>query len=169
LHEREPLKLGLVRRIGDGTSIDIWRSSWIPRAVSLKPLGRKAAAPPVAIHKVSDLLSEDGNGWNEVKLHQYLHDFDANDVKKIVVGGPGTQDYYAWNSPRAEYFQCALPIILGCSRRKFRTGGVESSNSVEAHKGWLSLWNANIHGKIKVHVWRLMKNGLALGAELQRR
>jgi hypothetical protein len=54
-------------------------------------------------------------------------------------------------------------------QKKHKAGGVESSNSVEAHRGWLELWNANVPGKVKVHVWRLLKNGLALGAELQRR
>jgi hypothetical protein len=54
-------------------------------------------------------------------------------------------------------------------QKKIKAGGVESSNSVEAHRGWLELWNTNVPGKVKVHVWRLLKNGLGLGAELQRR
>ena len=46
---------------------------------------------------------------------------------------------------------------------------MESSNSVESHKGWLALWGANVPGKVKIHVWRLLKNGLAVGAELHNR
>lgn len=37
------------------------------------------------------------------------------------------------------------------------------------HKSWLALWNTNAHGKAKIHMWRLIKNGLAVGAELHRR
>jgi ribonuclease HI len=54
-------------------------------------------------------------------------------------------------------------------QKRILAGGVGSSSSVDAHKGWLTLWNVDVPGKVKVHVWRLMKNGLALGAELQRR
>jgi hypothetical protein len=37
------------------------------------------------------------------------------------------------------------------------------------HQGWLKLWAADVASKIKVHCWRLAKNGLAVGAELERR
>lgn len=53
--------------------------------------------------------------------------------------------------------------------KKSEPGGVRSSSSVASHKGWLALWSANIPRKVKVHVWRLLKNGLAVGSELQRR
>jgi hypothetical protein len=32
-------------------------------------------------------------------------------------------------------------------------------------KGWLSLWSANVPGKVKVNCWRLIENGLAVGTE----
>ena len=43
--------------------------------------------------------------------------------------------------------------------------------STDDHKGWLALWAADVPNKIKVHAWRLAKNGLAVGheVELQRR
>jgi hypothetical protein len=31
------------------------------------------------------------------------------------------------------------------------------------------LWDVDVPGKAKIHVWRLIKNGLAVGDELQRR
>jgi hypothetical protein len=55
---------------------------------------------------------------------------------------------------------------LQMQQRKLYAGMSESSTAVEAHKGCLALWGANIPGKVKVHIWRLMRNGLALGAEL---
>jgi ribonuclease HI len=53
--------------------------------------------------------------------------------------------------------------------RNIRGAGAVSSSSVDHHKGWLGLWGADVPGKVKIHVWRLLKNGLALGSELQRR
>lgn len=34
---------------------------------------------------------------------------------------------------------------------------------------WLALWSTDVPNKAKVHTWRLMHNGLAVGAELHRR
>ncbi|XP_051197446.1 uncharacterized protein [Lolium perenne] len=49
------------------------------------------------------------------------------------------------------------------------TGREGSSRNIEEHKGWLALWAAEVPGKAKIHVWRLIQNGLAVGDELQRR
>ena len=37
------------------------------------------------------------------------------------------------------------------------------------HKAWLALWDTNAPAKAKIHTWRLLKNGLAVGTELHRR
>src|SRR5438105_2707298 len=58
---------------------------------------------------------------------------------------------------------------LRMRQNHLRNGSCASSSTVDAHKGWLALWSVNVPGKIKVHVWRLLQNGLALGAELSRR
>lgn len=50
-----------------------------------------------------------------------------------------------------------------------RLGQPASSSSVNKHKAFLTLWDTNAPGKVKVHFWRLLQNGLAVGAELHRR
>jgi hypothetical protein len=47
--------------------------------------------------------------------------------------------------------------------------GAGSSFNMSKHQGWLKLWAADVANKVKVHCWRLAKNGLAIGAELERR
>jgi hypothetical protein len=88
LHGRDLLETGLVWRIGDGTKVDVWKSSWIPRGGSQRPLGRKPDAASAPVRTVSDLLSNNGTTWNVEKLHQYIYDFDVADIVKISVGGP---------------------------------------------------------------------------------
>ncbi|KAK1697655.1 hypothetical protein QYE76_014352 [Lolium multiflorum] len=48
-------------------------------------------------------------------------------------------------------------------------GRASSSLNVSEHQGWLSLWSANVPGKVKVHGWRVTRNALAVGEELRRR
>jgi hypothetical protein len=52
---------------------------------------------------------------------------------------------------------------------KMKEGRAESSRSCDMQKGWLSLWSANVPGKVKVNCWRLIENGLAVGTELKYR
>lgn len=40
---------------------------------------------------------------------------------------------------------------------------------MDKHKGYLALWDTNVPGKAKIHMWRMIRNGLAVGAELHRR
>lgn len=44
-----------------------------------------------------------------------------------------------------------------------------TSSSVQRHRGWLGLWNTFAPSKAKIHVWRLIRNGLAVGEQLHRR
>jgi hypothetical protein len=50
-----------------------------------------------------------------------------------------------------------------------QAGRAGPSISTDDHRGWLNLWAADVPGKVKIHVWRLIKNGLAVGDELHRR
>lgn len=52
---------------------------------------------------------------------------------------------------------------------KQREDRVEASSTALAHKGWLQLWGAEVPGKVRIHSWRLLRNGLAVGFELHRR
>jgi hypothetical protein len=47
------------------------------------------------------------------------------------------------------------------------TGQEQISHARLAPSGWLALWAAQVPGKVKIHVWRLIQNGLAVGNELQ--
>ena len=147
-------------------SVDIWGSNWIPRAGAQRPLGRKCETDAA---KVVDLLDSEGTSWNVDKLHQIFYDFDVNDIKKISVGGVGTEDYHAWNFTKNGIFSVRSAYHLCMKLRRIRAGGAESSTLADAHKGWLALWSAPVPGKVKIHVWRLMRNGLAVGSELQHR
>jgi hypothetical protein len=59
LHGRDLLKEGVVWRIGDGETVDVWEHNWIPRQYVQRPLGCK---PGVNVKLVKELLTPDRNG-----------------------------------------------------------------------------------------------------------
>ena len=79
---------------GPGTKINVLHDNWIPRNGSMTPLGANYVPNTI---KVADLLSEDGTAWDEGKLQAVFTPSDAQDIRQIVVGGPGKEDFRAWN------------------------------------------------------------------------
>ena len=63
LRGRSALELGSIKRIGDGSSTDIWLDRWIPGVFGHKPMCKKLDA---TASKVGDLINEDGVSWNSV-------------------------------------------------------------------------------------------------------
>lgn len=61
LSGREALQRGLIKRVGNGTSIDVCKDPWIPDNLDHQPLGWKLSP---SAQKVRDLMSVEGTGWN---------------------------------------------------------------------------------------------------------
>ena len=115
------------------------------------------------------LLNGQGLGWNEAKLESILSTSDANDIKHIVIGGPGTEDYRAWNFTKSGLFTVRSAYQLGVSMKKASRAPASSSSLVVDHRSFMQLWAADVPNKVKIHSWRMISNGLAVGMELQRR
>jgi hypothetical protein len=132
----------------------------------MRPLGHK---PNAEIRRVEEVLLDDGQGWDEEKLPEIFFDGDVDDILKIPVGRAGTDDYLAWNYTKNGVFSVRSAYHLQMHLDVVRSGMASSSTNLDDHRGWLALWAANVPGKAKIHAWRLIKNGLAMGEELHRR
>jgi ribonuclease HI len=166
LHGRSLLKEGLIWRIGDGAKIDVWKENWIPRSGLKRPLGHK---PETTINKLNEVILPDGQGWNVAKLNELFFEGDVADILKTPVGHAGSEDYVAWNYTKNGIFSVKSAYHLRMQIIESQAGRAGPSISCEEHRGWLALWAANVLGKAKIHMWRLIKNGLAVGEELHRR
>lgn len=93
---RKALDLGLIRRIGDGASTNIWEDQWLPTGIGNRPIYRRDGATAM---KVADLLSVGGRSWNMEALQQNLLPFDAEAAKRIPLGRV-RDDFWAWSEER---------------------------------------------------------------------
>ena len=116
------------------------------------------------ITRVGDLIEGDGCSWNRNRVLEMFPPDEAHEILQIPVGGPGLQYYQAWNYTKNGIFTVRSVYHLRMSQKRLRSGRPESSSSVVDHKSWLSLWDTVAPGKVKIHMWRLIRNGLAVGA-----
>lgn len=157
---------GLIWRIGDGSKVNAYHDNWIPRSGSLVPLGAEYV-PHVT--KVADLMNQQGSAWDETKLQQAFSDDEVKEIKQIIVGGPGTEDYRAWNHTKSGVFSVRSAYHLGMSIKGACMALATSSSSAADHKSFLELWAADVPNKMKIHTWRIISNGLAVGIKLHKR
>ena len=78
---RDTLKLGIIKRIGNGESTNIWNDNWLPRPEMMRPYGCIAGTPPVL---VSELIDHTSATWIKHIIDSTFLAFDA----KVVLGIP---------------------------------------------------------------------------------
>ena len=132
----------------------------------MKPLGQVFVTGTT---KVAHLLTPDGCSWDMERIQLMFSKDDTKDIQQIAIGGPSCEDYLAWNFTSNGVYSVKSGYHLRKALDNARTGRPESSSSVEKHKGYMALWDTNAPPKAKIHMWRLIRNGLAVGAELHRR
>ena len=163
---RDLLREGLIWRIGNGAAVNIHHNNWIPRAGSMKPLGQIFVS---GLTKVAHLITTDGGSWDMDKVNLMFSEDDAKDIQQIAIGGPSCEDYLAWNYAHNGVYSVRSGYHLRKALDNARNGQPESSSSVGTHRGYMALWDTNAPPKAKIHMWRMIRNGLAAGAELHRR
>lgn len=161
IHGRLLLREGLVWRVGNGSKINIWMDNWIPRDGLIRPIGAKDMQN---INYVDDLLDYSWKNWDLPTLQWVFSDYDVVDISQIVVGGLGRDDMLAWNYTKNGQFTVWSTYHLEMKMKELSSGSPECSSSAAMHARRNELWCTDVPGKAKVHSWRLLKNGLAVGA-----
>ena len=79
---RDILKLGLIRRIGNGNSTYVWRQNWIPRTERLTPVAAISTSPP---ELVSELMDATSGWWDRTELARHFLPMDVEAILRIPI------------------------------------------------------------------------------------
>jgi hypothetical protein len=162
LEGREILKKGLIRRIGDGSTTDIWRDRWLPNHFAGRPLSEPVDPQ---VQAVAELLTPSG-AWNEDLIKQVFIDVDVHAILRTPIRGVGA-DTWAWEPERHGMY-----TVRSAYRRLFdeqhqrRSDGSASSSS---DKTWKRIWGLCVPPKIRVFWWRVVNEFLPAKQVLHRR
>lgn len=158
---RQIINKGLRWRIGDGKSAHIYKSCWIPRPTTFKPF----SPPKLPLDSTVSELIDEGNMWKESLIQQNFMEEDAQQILMIPLPRTSEPDQPLWHfDRRGEYtvksgYQVALK--LKCP---------DQPNSSENKQiPWNIIWASELPAKIKIFMWRAVKNLLPTAANLWKR
>jgi hypothetical protein len=167
---RDMIKLGLIRRIGNGATTNIWNDNWLPRQHCMRPYGCTADQPPML---VSELICPTTKTWIVAKLEKFLLPMDRELVQQIPVTTVAQQDFWAWFHEKTGVFsvRSAYRMIMETKHRRegFLEGRTEASNVGDEEKNWKKLWKVKVPSKLRIFAWRLARSSLPTGELREKR
>lgn len=104
LEGKDILKQGLIRRIGNRQTTNIWDDNWIPKEASLHPIISRVTNPP---QLVSELLLPTMAAWNKQLVRTIFLPIDAEAVLKLPVCTRNIEDFWAWHPDKKGKFSAS--------------------------------------------------------------
>lgn len=159
---RDILKLGLIRRIGNGSATNIWQDNWLPTAVMMRPYGRRGDSSNA--ENVSELIDKTAATWNMAKLEEVCLPIDIPSILSIPLSTTEMEDTWAWNFERSGKYtiRSAYRMMVESKFRRgaWIDGSTGSSSTDRDGESWKLLWNTPVPSKIRMFLWRLAKHSL---------
>lgn len=162
---RKTLELGLIKRIGDGRTTNIWSDRWIPGAIGGKPICRLESG---SANTVSDLIEHSGGFWNEQTLAQNFIHADAQAIRRIPLGR-ARDDFWAWEGERHGLYtvRSAYRALVEkeTQERDFKSGQ-PSHSAGNNNPLWRKIWKIKVPPKVRVFWWRVAHDFIPSRANL---
>jgi hypothetical protein len=153
---RDALKIGLIKRIGDGTSTRIWLDNWLPRNTRMLPIVALKSQPPT---RVSELIDHTSSTWKNAVLDQHFLPADIEVIKSIPLSTAPQEDFWAWQFEKTGMFSVRTAYRALVHTKKVREDWLEgrqsSSSSTSEQNLWSNMWKTKVPSKIRVFLWRL--------------
>ncbi|EPS69206.1 hypothetical protein M569_05560, partial [Genlisea aurea] len=163
---RDVLTGGLRWRIGDGSSIDVWKDPWIPDTFAFKP---SSPAPlGMANMRVKELIISNQAEWNLSRLRQTFSSSDVHCILAIPLAKNPYPDRLIWHFTRQGEYSVKTGYQLLKSTSEMNSPGSSRSNANKILM-WQALWKLKLPMRILTFNWRFGKHILPLKDSLVRR
>lgn len=160
------LKEGVIKRVGDGRSINIWQDPWVPRNGSPFLITRKGN---VVIDCVADLLDPVSGKWDVDLVDDCLWPADAIHVSKILVC-LNLEDSWAWRlEPKGQF---SVKSAYKLHRLLLESNGSASGDDSRDHESdfaWKDIWACPCPPNVRQFLWRVAHDSLPHRCNIARR
>ncbi|CAA7021910.1 unnamed protein product [Microthlaspi erraticum] len=161
---RPLVKIGLIKRVGSGTSISVWDDPWIPASTPRPATGDGINYYPHL--RVSELINPSTTTWNLPLLNQLFDSMDVSLILGIPTSHVARPDSMGWFFTKTGRYtvksgyrilQQSLdadgPIFIGPDTRRLQA----------------QVWKVQCTQKLQHFIWQALTGCIAVGARLQSR
>nr|KYP39960.1 Putative ribonuclease H protein At1g65750 family [Cajanus cajan] len=146
--------------IGNGSSINIWKDSWLrnshsPYVTSTAPQGYESLT-------VHDLIDRTLHKWDSHRVQTLFNHQDAQSILSIPLLNPSRPDSLTWRlttngsySVRTAYHHLMEHVI--------------SNNTLRVQGDWMKLWSLKIPHSTRIFLWRLLRGCIPTRLNLQQK
>ena len=153
---RDALNVGLINRIGDGSSVSVWDDKWIPGTLTKKPIIKPANT---SVQFVSDLIDDENWSWRMDLVRDTFVPTDAAAILNIPLRSGGGADFLAWAFEKSGIYvvKSAYRALMIQKERSALEEGPAAGASNANEQLWNRLWKLNVVPKIRVFWWRVIR------------
>jgi len=143
---RELLSHGLLWRVGNGQSINVWTDRWIPRPITysiqspLRILGQQAV--------VEDLIDQRQGSWKSDLIHEVFMHEEAKILENIPLSPCLPLDRLIWKETKDGKFTVQSAYHIGKSLAVISGG--QSSFAIKDQGMGKSLWTLRVPKQVKM-------------------
>ncbi|KAH9650223.1 putative reverse transcriptase/RNA-dependent DNA polymerase [Citrus sinensis] len=148
-------------RIGSGENIQVYRSNWLPRPTTFRPISPRTLAVDT---KVAELISPEGE-WKRDWIQQHFFKEDAEIISRIPLPRHTALDELCWHYDKLGKYSVKSGYQLAL-KEKFLSA---ASSSNPDPRQWNAIWKLDLPEKIKIFMWRAVKNLLPTAENLWKR
>jgi hypothetical protein len=153
---------GLIKRVGDGTTISIWEDRWIPGSISMSPMLKPAdtaEVKPSELVTVDQLIDPDTWSWRGDLVRWAIVAPDAEAILNIPLRNGSGEDFFAWNHETSGVYsvKSAYRALVNQKERSALEEGMVIGTSDTKQQMWTSLWKLKVVPKVRVFWWRVLR------------
>ncbi|RWR77259.1 to reverse trancriptase, related [Cinnamomum micranthum f. kanehirae] len=158
---QDTLHEGMIWKIGDGRTIEIWEDKRLQCIPRQKPNG-----PDVKF--VRELIDENRSWWNESIINGAFDAEIARVLKQMVLGNLNCPDRVRWNETSTGEYSVSSAYALELRRQKAKEEG-EALDAEESKGMWRRIWKLKISETQHLHRRVSVGNKVLNGGAVQRR
>ncbi|XP_035551149.1 uncharacterized protein LOC118349712 [Juglans regia] len=142
------VKEGMLWRIGNGKSVNIWGQKWLPTQTTHCVQSEIKVLNPNA--KVSELIEEQEGRWKEDVVANIFNKEEAKVICAIPVSRFGSADKLIWGPSKNGKFSVKSAYFV--EQKKYVESG--PSHVKEEVDIWKRIWSLDVPGVAKHFMWR---------------
>ncbi|KAL6204988.1 hypothetical protein ACLB2K_022254 [Fragaria x ananassa] len=155
---RQVLAKGVRYQVVNGENIFVWYDKWIPIPYRFRPFSEPMDG--LEELKVADLIDPDDRAWQVHLLQELFTQHEVDLIAKIPLSCRAPSDRLVWHFDKRGRYNVKSGYWAWRLASKATDQASSSSNAIGGEQGryWSCLWKINVSAKIKMFVWRLLRD-----------